>query len=131
MRDAHPFAPRAASGLEELAAKDKLGSVPFHTVLHRVGHIAVHGAEDLLAALDHGDLRPEGTMIVRHFEGDGPGAQDEKRLRGMRVVEDVIADQWRGFGQSGNVRMADDRTGGDKDAAGGDGLFPALAEAHD
>ena len=130
VRDAQPFPARAASDLEDSASKDKLGPVPLHAVLHRIGHIAVHRTEDLLAALDNGDVRPEGAVVVGHLESDGPGTQNEERFRGMRIIQDVIADQWLGLRESGNVGMADDGARGDENGAGGDGLFPALAEAH-
>jgi len=86
VRDAQPFPARVASDLEDSASKDKLGPVPLHAVLHRIGHIAVHRTEDLLAALDNGDVRPEGAMVVGHLEGDGTGTQDEERFRGIRII---------------------------------------------
>ena len=130
VRDAHPFAAGGTAGADDTAAEDELRAVAFHALLDGVGHVAVHRAEDLFAALDDGHCRTECAVVVGHFQRDGSGAKDDEGFGRMLVIQHVVAGQRSGFREAGNVGMTDDRAGGDEDVFAADILFAASAQAH-
>lgn len=76
--------------------------------------------EDVVAALNLGDLCAEAIEVLRKLAGNDTAAEDNDGLGKGFELKDVVAGEGPDFVEAGNLGPVDDRTGGNDKKVGGE-----------
>ena len=100
----------------DMAGGAQIDPLLAHLDGHEAGDLGIEAAQDLLAAVELRDLRPQAAKDRREFAGDVATADDQQVLRKGRQVENLVRrDRQVGTGEHRHHRVA---TGRDHELAG-------------